>query len=73
MAKIKMWVFGLIIGLVLGVWGGINIGKGQPLYANPMAQAQVPNKLKEAGKDAIRQSGEALEKTGQAIKESQQE
>lgn len=73
MAKIKMWVFGLVIGLVLGVWGGINIGKGQPLYANPLTQSQVPSKLKEVGKDVIRQSGEALEKTGQAMKESQQE
>lgn len=68
MAKMKAWVFGLIIGTLLGLWGGINIGKGRPLYANPFSDQSVSGTLQDAGREVIRESGEALEKTGEALK-----
>lgn len=68
MAKIKVWLFGLIIGLLLGLWGGVNIGKGRPLYANPFAQTPLPDRLRDVGRDAVRESGDALQKAGEALK-----
>ena len=73
MARIKVWVLGLVIGLLLGLWGGINIGKQRPLYANPFAETKMPTSLKNASRDVIRQSGEALEKTGEALKNKAQD
>ena len=73
MARIKVWVLGLVIGLLLGLWGGINIGKQRPLYANPFAETKMPASLKNAGRDVMRQSGEALEKTGESLKQKAQD
>lgn len=68
MTKIKTALFGVIIGLLLGLWGGVNIGKGQPLYANPLSTVSVPDQLRDAGKEVLQKSGEVIEKTGEAIK-----
>ncbi len=68
MAKLKSWVFGLIMGVLLGLWGGVNIGKGKPLYANPFSERSVGGQLQDAGREVMRESGEALEKTGEALR-----
>lgn len=72
MTKLKTLLTGTVIGLLLGLWGGVNIGKGQPLYANPFSTVSVSEQLKGAGKTALRQSGEVLEKAGESIKKSAQ-
>ena len=69
MAKLKSLLTGLVIGLLLGLWGGVNIGKGQPLYANPFTSKSVPDTVRDAGKELLRESGEVLEKGGEALKE----
>jgi hypothetical protein len=69
MAKLKAWLTGLIIGLLLGLWGGVNIGKGQPVYSNPFAEKSVPDTVRDAGRGLLRESGKALEKGGEALKE----
>jgi hypothetical protein len=69
MAKLKAWLTGLVIGLLLGLWGGINIGKEQPLYANPFTSKSVPDTVRKASKNLLRESGKALEKGGEALKE----
>lgn len=73
MAKLKALLIGMVIGLFLGLWGGVNLGKGKPLYSNPFSSASVSEQLKGASKTALRQSGEALEKAGESIKNSAQE
>lgn len=30
----------MIIGIAFGMWWGVNIGKGQPFYANPFKDTQ---------------------------------
>lgn len=69
MAKLKTLLTGLVIGLLVGLWCGVNIGKQQPLYANPFTSESVPDTVREAGKTLLRESGEALEKGGEALKE----
>lgn len=69
MRKLKIFLSGLVIGGLLGLWFGINIGKGQPIYANPLSDPQVSGKLRETGEGIVRESGEALEQTGKALRE----
>jgi hypothetical protein len=67
MKRLKVFLSGLVIGALVGLWFGVNIGKGQPIYANPLSDPQVSGKIREAGKSVVRESGEALKKTGEAI------
>ena len=69
MAKAKVLLVGMVIGLLAGLWGGVNIGKGKPLLSNPFADTAVDARLRESGRSLVRESGEALEKTGEALKE----
>lgn len=68
MRKLKIFLSGLVIGGLLGLWFGVNIGKGQAIYANPLSDPRVSGKLKDAGENVVRESGEALEKTGKILK-----
>ena len=54
-------VFGLIIGLALGLWFGVNIGQDQPVLSNPFKNQSLQEKV-------INRSGDLLEKSGQALK-----
>lgn len=63
MKRIKMLITGLIVGFLLGLWFGVNIGKGQPFYSNPFNQATLQEKAK-------RKAGEVLEDTKRALRES---
>ncbi len=40
MKFIKALLLGMVIGVAFGLWWGVNIGKGQPFYANPFKTAQ---------------------------------
>jgi len=60
---IKKLVIGFCVGIVIGLWFGVNLGKGQPIYANPFHKESLKDRLVES-------SGEMLEKGGQALKRS---
>ena len=40
MIPLKKYLIGLIIGIALGLWWGVNIGKGHVFYDNPFKAAQ---------------------------------
>ncbi|MBI3774429.1 MAG: hypothetical protein HY273_02550 [Gammaproteobacteria bacterium] len=40
MKFIKTLLLGMVIGIAFGMWWGVNIGKGQPFYANPFKTVQ---------------------------------
>ncbi len=40
MKFIRTLLLGMIIGGAFGMWWGVNIGKGQPFYANPFKNMQ---------------------------------
>ena len=63
MFKIKKLVIGFSAGLVIGLWFGVNLGKGQPIYSNPFHDVSIKDRLVES-------SGDALEKSGRALKDS---
>ena len=60
MFKIKKLVLGFCAGMVIGLWFGINLGKGQPVYSNPFRDASLKDRLVESGGDALEKSGRAL-------------
>lgn len=70
MKSIKLAIIWLVIGLLVGLWFGINIGRDKPFYSNPFEAPTVKDKFKQAGEDALEKSGEALEKAGKAIKDN---
>ena len=63
MFKLKKLVIGFCAGLVIGLWFGVNLGKGQPIYSNPFHDVSIKDRLVES-------SGDALEKSGRALKDS---
>ncbi len=51
MLPFRKYITGAIIGVALGLWLGVNIGKGQPLYANPFKSTQ--DRVKEKANEII--------------------
>ena len=52
MLKIKKYIMGGIIGLLVGLWMGVNIGAERPLWSNPFAEKDLSQKAKEAASGA---------------------
>jgi len=73
MRRIKGIIFGLVIGIPLGLWFGFNMGKDRPLLSNPFEEATFQEKIKETSGSLMEKSGEALEKGGQALKKKAEE
>ena len=69
MKTIKLAIIWLVLGLLLGLWFGVNIGRDRPLYSNPFEANTLKQKFKQAGEGALEKSGEALESAGKAIKQ----
>lgn len=73
MKQIKTLLGGIVLGLLLGLWFGVNLGRDRPVFANPFTEPTVREKLKQTGKTLIEKSGETLEKGGKALKDSTSE
>ena len=69
MKRIKAIIFGIVIGMLLGLWFGFNIGRDRPLLSNPFAEPTLQDKIKQTGDHLIEKSGEVLEKSGQALQQ----
>lgn len=51
---------GLLFGVIVGLWLGVNIGKGNPIFSNPFAKENLPQKIKEKVGESIEQLGEDI-------------
>ena len=60
----------VIVGVLLGLWMGVNIGKDQFVFANPFAEQTLQEKMKKASEAIIKESGDKLEEAGKALKDS---
>jgi len=69
MKVLKLIVFGAVIGVAIGLWLGVNIGREMPLTANPFFKESLNEKLKRLGGETLEKSGRALEKTGQELQD----
>ena len=70
MGFIRNIILGLVIGGVVGLWAGVNIGKEKPIFSNPFVEKTVQDKLKDAGVSVLQKSGELMEKGGEALQDS---
>jgi len=69
MKAIKYLILGLFVGGVLGVGAGVNIGRDQPVLSNPFNDNRINARMKDSGSELLKQSGEAIEDAGKAIKD----
>ncbi|AUM14254.1 hypothetical protein [Ketobacter alkanivorans] len=69
MKAIKYLILGLFVGGVLGVAAGVNIGRDQPVLSNPFNDNRINTRMKDSGSELLKQSGEAIEDAGKAIKD----
>ena len=67
MKSLKTLILGLIIGTLLGLWFGINIGKNKPWYSNPFEERSVTSKFKSSIGQGVEKAGKSIEKMGEDI------
>jgi len=70
----KDLILGLLIGVMAGLWIGVNLGKDQPLMTNPFAEKssmkELQNKVETLEKDITEKSKEIYEDTKKAVNEA---
>lgn len=66
---IKPFLLGAVLGGIIGGWFGMNAGKDQPLWSNPLAEVGVGEQLRRAGSNALEEGGEALNRQGERLQE----
>jgi len=69
MKQLKAILLSILIGVAIGMWFGVNIGREVPWYSNPFDTDALNKKLKRATGETLEKGGQAMEKTGQALKE----
>jgi len=60
----------LALGLALGLWFGVNLGRGRSLFSNPFAKQTLGERLKDTGNLFLDKSGQALEESGKALRQA---
>lgn len=60
----------LLLGLALGLWFGVNLGRGRSLFSNPFVQQTLGERLKDTGTLVLDKSGQALEEGGKALRKA---
>ncbi len=63
MKRLKMLVLGLLLGLCVGLWFGVNLGKGQPLYSNPFDSDRLQKEAKRTANEMVDDTKRALRKS----------
>ena len=60
MKKLKLIIFGIVIGLCVGLWFGVNIGKGKSIYSNPFAEISLKDRIKQKGNEVMEDTKDAI-------------
>ncbi len=69
MKSISNLIIGLLVGAILGLWVGVNIGKEQPVFTNPFKERVVQEKLRDAGEILLDSASDALKKGEENLRE----
>ncbi len=68
MKSLKPFIIGAVLGTLVGLWFGVNIGKDKKFYSNPFEEKTVQDKLKTKIGEGVEKAGESIEKLGSDIK-----
>lgn len=68
MKSFKTLLLGVVIGLLLGLWFGVNIGRDRPLYSNPFEDRSIKEKIKTSVGEGVEKAGSSIEKLGEDMK-----
>lgn len=49
---LRSFAVGLLVGGIVGLWCGMNIGKEQPLLSNPFADVSLSQRASQTGEQA---------------------
>jgi len=69
MKQLKAILLSLLVGVAIGMWFGVNIGREVPFYSNPFDTHSLNQKIKNATGETLEKGGHALEKTGQSLQD----
>jgi hypothetical protein len=69
MKQFKVVLLSLVVGIAIGIWFGVNIGRGEPFYSDPFDTSSLNQKLKRATGETLEKGGHAMEKTGQSMQD----
>jgi hypothetical protein len=69
MKPVKIVLFSLTAGVLLGMALGVNIGREKPLLSNPFDKNTLGQQVKRIGGETLEQGGKVLEKTGKELQD----
>ncbi|HKJ08397.1 MAG TPA: YtxH domain-containing protein [Gammaproteobacteria bacterium] len=69
MRTFKYLVLGLIIGTAVGLWLGVNLGKGKPLLSNPFNGPTLRQSLEQSGTRLKDKSEQLFEQGKNAVQD----
>jgi hypothetical protein len=70
MKQLKVVLLSMVLGVAIGLWFGVNIGREVPWYSNPFASREtLDQKIKRATGETLEKGGHALEQAGQALQD----
>jgi hypothetical protein len=69
MKQLKVVLLSITLGVAIGMWLGVNIGREVPWYSNPFNTNTLNQKLKRATGETLEKGGHVLEQTGQALQD----
>ncbi|NDY43214.1 hypothetical protein G3N55_10220 [Dissulfurirhabdus thermomarina] len=67
MKRLKIFLAGLVVGLLFGLWMGVNLGRDEPLFRNPFARQPLEKRLKQTGGAILEKGGEVLREKGREL------
>lgn len=59
MRSLKKYLIGAVVGLLVGLWFGVNIGEDRPFWSNPFAEKDLVGKAKDAASDVVKDAKKA--------------
>ncbi len=65
---LRSFAVGLLLGGLLGLWCGMNIGKGQPLLSNPFSDVSLSQQASRAGREVYESAERATDEVGEAAR-----
>jgi hypothetical protein len=69
MRQLKTVLLSLVLGVAIGMWFGVNIGREVPFYSNPFDTHALNKKIKGVAGETLEKCGQAIEKTGQELQD----